>query len=192
MWLSRHRLYALPPYAECKAVLRDDKRFVSGKGVALFPPGHCEPSATTSTDWPPMSSPRHSNAERLMAFTIWPTRCPLAVAPDIVGWSRTNGTTCCPGRSDFRRAFDGRRRAQALLRRMRTADDRLHRAVAGYHHQLDLECPVPLRNPSRAVADPQGRPVADCQCSQRDGPRSTTSSVAMNACRSSSSPSIDK
>ncbi len=35
VWLSRHRVYALPRYAECKAVLRDDKTFVSGKGVAL-------------------------------------------------------------------------------------------------------------------------------------------------------------
>ena len=24
VWLSRHRVYALPRYAECKAVLRDD------------------------------------------------------------------------------------------------------------------------------------------------------------------------
>ncbi len=37
MWLSRHRVYALPRYAECKAVLRDDKTFISGKGVALNP-----------------------------------------------------------------------------------------------------------------------------------------------------------
>jgi cytochrome P450 len=35
VWLSRHRVYALARYAECKAVLRDDKTFISGKGVAL-------------------------------------------------------------------------------------------------------------------------------------------------------------
>ena len=35
VWLPRHRVYALPRYAECKAVLRDDKTFISGKGVAL-------------------------------------------------------------------------------------------------------------------------------------------------------------
>ncbi|PRC49798.1 cytochrome P450, partial [Mycobacterium sp. ITM-2017-0098] len=33
--LARHRVYALPRYAECKAVLRDDTRFISGRGVAL-------------------------------------------------------------------------------------------------------------------------------------------------------------
>ncbi len=31
----RHRVYALPSYTECKAILRDDKTFVSGNGVAL-------------------------------------------------------------------------------------------------------------------------------------------------------------
>src|SRR3954465_13271430 len=35
VWLSRQRVYALPRYAECKAVLRDDANFVSGQGVAL-------------------------------------------------------------------------------------------------------------------------------------------------------------
>lgn len=35
VWLSRQRVYALPRYAECKAVLRDDKAFASGRGVAL-------------------------------------------------------------------------------------------------------------------------------------------------------------
>ncbi len=34
VWLSRHRLYALPRYAECKAVLRDDNRHVGfGQGA---------------------------------------------------------------------------------------------------------------------------------------------------------------
>jgi cytochrome P450 len=35
VWLSRQRVYALPRYAECKTVLRDDTTFISGKGVAL-------------------------------------------------------------------------------------------------------------------------------------------------------------
>jgi cytochrome P450 len=37
VWLSRHRVFALPKYMECKAVLRDDKTFISGNGVALNP-----------------------------------------------------------------------------------------------------------------------------------------------------------
>ena len=33
----RHRVYALPEYAECKAVLRDDKTFVSGRRCRTQP-----------------------------------------------------------------------------------------------------------------------------------------------------------
>src|ERR1700753_3649125 len=35
VWLPKHRVYALPRFGECKAVLRDDTTFVSGSGVAL-------------------------------------------------------------------------------------------------------------------------------------------------------------
>jgi cytochrome P450 len=35
VWLAKQKVYALPRYAECKAVLRDDKTFLSGAGVAL-------------------------------------------------------------------------------------------------------------------------------------------------------------
>ena len=37
VWLTKQRVYALPCYAECKAVLRDDRMFISGKGVGLNP-----------------------------------------------------------------------------------------------------------------------------------------------------------
>ena len=37
VWLPRQRVYALPRFAECKAVLRDDETFISGDGVALNP-----------------------------------------------------------------------------------------------------------------------------------------------------------
>ena len=37
VWLTKQRVYALPRYAECKAVLRDDTTFVSGEGVGLNP-----------------------------------------------------------------------------------------------------------------------------------------------------------
>ena len=36
VWLTKHRVYALPRYGECKAVLLDDKTFLSGRGVALI------------------------------------------------------------------------------------------------------------------------------------------------------------
>jgi cytochrome P450 len=35
VWLRKQKVYALPRYAECKTVLRDDKTFLSGHGVAL-------------------------------------------------------------------------------------------------------------------------------------------------------------
>jgi hypothetical protein len=35
VWLTKQRVYALPRYAECKAVLRDDTTFISGEGVGL-------------------------------------------------------------------------------------------------------------------------------------------------------------
>jgi cytochrome P450 len=35
VWLPKQKVYALPRYGECKAVLRDDKTFLSGAGVAL-------------------------------------------------------------------------------------------------------------------------------------------------------------
>jgi cytochrome P450 len=35
VWLPKQRVYALPRYAQCKAVLRDDTTFVSGEGVGL-------------------------------------------------------------------------------------------------------------------------------------------------------------
>jgi hypothetical protein len=35
VWLSRQRVYALPRYAECKTVFRDDTTFISCRGVAV-------------------------------------------------------------------------------------------------------------------------------------------------------------
>ena len=37
VWLTKQRVFAVPRYAECKAVLRDDATFASGQGVALNP-----------------------------------------------------------------------------------------------------------------------------------------------------------
>src|SRR5579884_3752810 len=37
VWLPRQRVFALPRYAECKTVLRDDVAFLSGHGVGLNP-----------------------------------------------------------------------------------------------------------------------------------------------------------
>ncbi|NIH95060.1 cytochrome P450 family protein [Mycolicibacterium fluoranthenivorans] len=49
-------------------------------------------------------------------------------------------------------------------------DDRLHRPVAGHHHQRDLECAVPAGHAPRTVAPAQGRPGSDSGRGQRDRP----------------------
>ncbi len=118
VWLSRHRLYALPRYAECKAVLRDDKTFVSGKGVALNPFTNRLSRGTTLTS----DGTEHDQRRKLVAHRMLPralraisdnvdrlaadvvtaaldrgevdgvddlaSALPHAVVPDLVGWPR--------------------------------------------------------------------------------------------------------
>ncbi len=118
VWLSRHRLYALPRYAECKAVLRDDKTFVSGKGVALNPFTNRLSRGTTLTS----DGAEHDQRRKLVAHRMLPralravsdnvdrlavdvvetalkrgevdgvgdlaSALPHAVVPDLVGWPR--------------------------------------------------------------------------------------------------------
>lgn len=118
VWLSRHRLYALPRYAECKAVLRDDKTFISGNGVALNPFTNRLSGGTTLTS----DGAEHDQRRKLVAHRLLPRALraisenvdrlaadvvtaalergevdgvhdmayalPLAVVPDLVGWPR--------------------------------------------------------------------------------------------------------
>ncbi|MFI5507186.1 cytochrome P450 [Mycobacterium sp. NPDC051804] len=116
VWLSRHRVYALPRYTECKAVLRDDKTFVSGKGVALNPlTNRLSRGTTLSSD-----GAEHDQRRKLVAHRLLPRALraidddvraqaarvveaalargevdgvedlacalPLAVVPDLIGW----------------------------------------------------------------------------------------------------------
>jgi cytochrome P450 len=118
VWMSRHRLYALPRYAECKSVLRDDKTFISGKGVALNPFSNRLSRGTTLTS----DGAEHDQRRKLVAHRMLPRALraisdsvdrlaadvvaaaldrgevdgvhdlayalPLAVVPDLVGWPR--------------------------------------------------------------------------------------------------------
>src|SRR3954463_5921123 len=118
VWLSRHRLYALPRYAECKAVLRDDETFVSGKGVALNTLANRLSRGTTLTS----DGAEHDQRRKLVAHRMLPralraigdnvdqlaadvvtaamereevdgvddlaSALPHAVVPDLVGWPR--------------------------------------------------------------------------------------------------------
>lgn len=116
VWLRRHRLYALPRYAECKATLRDDGLYLSGHGVAANPAANRLSRGTTlNSDGVEHERRRKLVAHRLMpralraladgvdqqaaslvdaairrgrldAVTDLATALPLAVVPDMVGW----------------------------------------------------------------------------------------------------------
>lgn len=116
VWLARHRVYALPRYAECKAVLRDDQTFISGKGVGLNPLVNRLSRGTTLNS----DGDEHDQRRKLVAHRLLPralraigdtvadqadqlvatavarqhvdgvkdlaTALPVSVVPDLVGW----------------------------------------------------------------------------------------------------------
>ncbi|OBK32443.1 monooxygenase [Mycobacterium sp. 1165196.3] len=118
VWLARHRLYALPRYAACKATLRDDGQFLSGHGVAANPLANRLSRGTTLNS----DGADHDRRRKLLAHRMMPralralgddvdaqarsivedalrreqvdavadlaTALPLAVVPDLVGWPR--------------------------------------------------------------------------------------------------------
>jgi cytochrome P450 len=118
VWLPRHRTYALARYTECKAVLRDDKTFISGNGVALNRmTNRLSRGTTLSSD-----GAEHDRRRKLVAHRMLPralraitdgvedqaaavvdaavargtvdgvtdvaTALPMAVVPDLVGWPK--------------------------------------------------------------------------------------------------------
>jgi cytochrome P450 len=126
VWLTRHRVYALPRYAECKAVLRNDDTFISGKGVALNPlTNRLSRGTTLSSD-----GAEHDQRRKLVAHRLLPralrgisenvdaqaaavvdaalTRgevdgvedlacaLPMAVVPDLIGWPRDQRDNLLP------------------------------------------------------------------------------------------------
>jgi cytochrome P450 len=118
VWLSKQRVYALPRFRECKAVLRDDSAFVSGNGVALNAISNRLSRGTTLGS----DGSKHSQRRKLVAHRMLPralgaisdsvteqaahivdaalamgeidgvadlaSALPLAVVPDLVGWPR--------------------------------------------------------------------------------------------------------
>lgn len=118
VWLRRHRVYALPRYAECKATLRNDDLFISGNGVALNPLSNRLSRGTTLNS----DGAEHDQRRKLLAHRLLPralrsvgetideqaaavveaavrrgavdavadlaTALPLAIVPDLVGWPR--------------------------------------------------------------------------------------------------------
>jgi cytochrome P450 len=126
VWLSRHRLYALPRYTECKSVLRDDETFISGRGVALNPVTNRLSRGTTLIS----DGAEHDHRRKLVAHRMLPRALrdisdrvdrlaaevvdaaldrvevdgvsdlafslPLAVVPDLVGWPRDERDNLLP------------------------------------------------------------------------------------------------
>ncbi|MBX7449217.1 cytochrome P450 [Mycolicibacterium sp. 3033] len=117
VWLSRQRLFALPRYAECKATLRDDGRYLSGHGVAANSLANRLSRGTTLNS----DGADHARRRKLVAHRLLPralraigddvdtqaralvddavregtidgvtlaSALPLAVVPDMVGWPR--------------------------------------------------------------------------------------------------------
>jgi cytochrome P450 len=118
VWLAKQKVYALPRYAECKAVLRDDKTFLSGAGVALNRITNRLSRGTTLNS----DGAEHDQRRRLLAHGMLPralraisesvdgmatavvdaaltkaeidgvndlaAALPLAVVPDLIGWPR--------------------------------------------------------------------------------------------------------
>lgn len=68
VWLERHKVYALPRYAECKAVLLDDTTFVSGRGVGLNPISNRFARGTTLNS----DGSEHAERRNLVAHRLTP------------------------------------------------------------------------------------------------------------------------
>lgn len=119
VWLTKQRVFALPRYAECKSVLRDDTTFLSGRGVALNPIANLMSKGTTLNS----DGVEHDQRRKLLAHQMLPralhaisdgvdttaatvvdaalargeidgvndlaAALPLAVVPDLIGWPRS-------------------------------------------------------------------------------------------------------
>lgn len=117
VWLPKHKVYALPRYAECKAALLDDKTFTSGESVALNSLTNRLSRGTTLNS----DGEDHAGRRALVAHRLTPRALrtmteaverqaaeivdaalarrdldgvdiaealPTAVVPDLVGWSQ--------------------------------------------------------------------------------------------------------
>lgn len=116
VWLSRHRVFALTRYVDCKATLLDDGIFRSGRGVALNPIANRLSRGTTLNS----DDEEHGSRRRLVAHRLTPralrtmrddietqavaivdravargtvdgvadiaSALPLSVVPDLIGW----------------------------------------------------------------------------------------------------------
>ena len=80
VWLPRQRVYALPRYSQCKAVLRDDETFISGRGVALNPVANRLSRGTTLNS----DGAEHDQRRKLLAHRMLP-RALRAISDSVDG-----------------------------------------------------------------------------------------------------------
>ena len=118
VWLAKQKVYALPRYAECKTVLRDDKTFLSGAGVALnHITNRLSRGTTLNSDGAEHDQRRKQVAHRMLPRALraiseivdataaavvdaainkaevdgvndLAAALPLAIVPDLIGWPR--------------------------------------------------------------------------------------------------------
>ncbi|MDI9929436.1 cytochrome P450 [Rhodococcus sp. IEGM 1354] len=116
VWLPRQQVFAVPRYADCKAVLLDDETFISGDGVALNPVANRLGRGTTLNS----DGDEHATKRSVLAHRLTPkavrkmkaaveekansivdaalskqfvdgvddlaTALPMSIVPDLVGW----------------------------------------------------------------------------------------------------------
>lgn len=78
VWLPRHRVYALPRYAECKATLRDDTAFGSTESVAMNPLSNRLSRGTTLAS----DGAEHDQRRKLVAHRLMPRALRSMSEPD--------------------------------------------------------------------------------------------------------------
>jgi cytochrome P450 len=105
VWLTKQRVFAVPRYAECKAVLRDDATFASGQGVALNPIANRLSRGTVLNS----DGDEHDQRRKLLAHRLLPralrstTDVIQAQAADLV--SAAVKSECVDGVADLARAL---------------------------------------------------------------------------------------
>ena len=94
VWLPKHKLYAVPRYAEVKAVLRNDDTFRSGGGVAL----NTISRTVGRRSFLMLDGAEHDRIRKLSAHRLIPRALRPLQTPD----RRLGRRDCACGRGDWR------------------------------------------------------------------------------------------
>ena len=130
VWLTKQRVYAVPRYAECKAVLRDDKTFISGEGVGLNPlVNRLSRGTTLNSDGDEHDQRRKLVAHRLLPRALRAMSDVIASQADQLVAAAVSTATCRRRQgSGDRAAVVGGTRPRRLARRRPQAPSPLGRS----------------------------------------------------------------